>query len=485
MAEIRLALDRASVRRVDPETGHLHVSSTPISISAVNPYRGNEIPGWEDLGLDASRVYKLYRDPDELEKAAKTFDGKPLLITHKPVHADDHPHNIVVGNVGNVVWQPPYLMAGLNIWTKEAIDGIESGGREQLSCGYGYKPVMRSGRTPDGDDYDGVMTSIHGNHCSLVPEGRAGPTVYVHDSALSPTELPKLKEQFLMPKTAVPSRTAAMAQGALMVYARSRLAQDKKLDLNPLFKGVTAQNLKAKAPAIAAAFDAQIRPVLATDADMDQADVQAIVEQVAEVVAERADLIAAEVEAPAGSMDPDATTDADDAELRAMLKAKGYSDAEMDMICAKTMPMTSSAPTMDAEAKTAEMKAATDAAVKMATKGMISKEAMDAAIAAAVTVASDSALQHQRALRDAEAHVRPAVGALVAQDSAEGVFRAALKALNVAGVDALPEAALKPVFDAHATAKLGPAKLRPMAQDGALKPKTFDEMFPNTGRLRG
>src|SRR5579862_8609041 len=94
-----IALDRSSARRVDAD-GHMHVELSNISKSAVNPYYGREIPGFRELGLDGDRVYRVYRDPKELEQAAKSFAGKPLLLHHKPVSSEDHPSELVVGSVG-------------------------------------------------------------------------------------------------------------------------------------------------------------------------------------------------------------------------------------------------------------------------------------------------------------------------------------------------------------------------------------------------
>jgi hypothetical protein len=178
-----IAMDRASVRRIDDD-GHLFVEITPISKANVCPYRGSEIPGAEELGLDPDRIYNLYRDPKELEKAAKSFEGKPLLLIHKPVSAEDHPREITIGSVGNgVKFRAPFLMAPLNIWDGEAIDLIESERQKELSCGYRYAVDMTPGETPDGESYDGVMRDIHGNHVALVEEGRAGPDVAVGDDA--------------------------------------------------------------------------------------------------------------------------------------------------------------------------------------------------------------------------------------------------------------------------------------------------------------
>ena len=81
-----LAFDRASVRTIDQD-GHLHVAESNISMAAINPYMGREIPDWRELGLDPDKVYQLFRDFFELVKGAKTFDGKSLLFWHKPTDA--------------------------------------------------------------------------------------------------------------------------------------------------------------------------------------------------------------------------------------------------------------------------------------------------------------------------------------------------------------------------------------------------------------
>src|SRR5882757_7615397 len=82
------ALDRASARSYDVD-GQLHVDVCNISKATVNPYYGREIPDSEALGLDPNKVYRLYRDPVELEKAAPTFMRKQLLDDHIAVSVDD------------------------------------------------------------------------------------------------------------------------------------------------------------------------------------------------------------------------------------------------------------------------------------------------------------------------------------------------------------------------------------------------------------
>jgi 8-oxo-dGTP pyrophosphatase MutT (NUDIX family) len=181
-AVLTIALDRDSVREMDRD-GRMKVEVTHLSKACVNPYIGKEIPGWQELGLDPSRIYKLLRDPEELRRAAPTFNGIQLLKEHKPVSARDHQMYDIVGTTGSeAAFDEPYLDNSLFVWTQEGIDLIESERQQELSCGYHYKPDMTPG-TYEGEAYDGVMRDIVGNHVALVKAGRAGPEVMVGDSA--------------------------------------------------------------------------------------------------------------------------------------------------------------------------------------------------------------------------------------------------------------------------------------------------------------
>ncbi|TPL99817.1 DUF2213 domain-containing protein [Mesorhizobium sp. B2-3-10] len=174
-------MDRNSVRVFDQD-GHLRVEMTPISKANVCPYYGREIPAFEALGLDPERVFRLYRNAEELAKAAPSFVGKPLLLKHIPVSAKEHPREAVVGALGDAVeFHAPYLMAPLSIWDGAAIALIESDRQKELSSSYRYRADMTPG-TLAGESYDGVMRDISANHVALVEEGRAGPDVVVGDS---------------------------------------------------------------------------------------------------------------------------------------------------------------------------------------------------------------------------------------------------------------------------------------------------------------
>jgi|ERR1039458_1456709 hypothetical protein len=180
-----LAFDRAAAgARTFDADGRLHVAGSNISRAAVNPYRGDEIPEYESLGLDPSKIYYLLRDPAELEKAAPTFEGVQLLSEHVPVAANDHRPEVVVGAVSNPVFEFPFLKADLVVWASAAIDGIESGGKADLSAAYRYRCILEPG-TYEGVPFDARMVDLVGNHCSLVADGRVAGAV-VGDAALMP-----------------------------------------------------------------------------------------------------------------------------------------------------------------------------------------------------------------------------------------------------------------------------------------------------------
>lgn len=174
-----------SLREFD-EDGRLKVISSNISKETINPYYGKEIPDYQKLGLDADKIYKIYRPGKELQKAADSFNGVQIVSVHTPVSADDPQKELVIGTTGtDAVFEKPFLKNSLFFWDAEAIGMIEAadknlGGAKQLSCGYAFDAVMEPGEF-NGESYDGYMTNIVGNHVALVERGRAGSDVKVSD----------------------------------------------------------------------------------------------------------------------------------------------------------------------------------------------------------------------------------------------------------------------------------------------------------------
>lgn len=182
MTARNMAFDiKSSVRHKD-KNGYLHVDISNITKEQIAPYYGDEIPKWQEYGLDPQKIYYLYRPAEELKKAAPTFNGIPLAFEHHEMNADHMPKEYIIGNLGtDAEFKAPYLVNSLVITDGEAIDAIERGEYKELSAAYLYTLVMEGGMH-DGEHYDGYMTDIAGNHVALVREGRAGPDVAVADS---------------------------------------------------------------------------------------------------------------------------------------------------------------------------------------------------------------------------------------------------------------------------------------------------------------
>lgn len=474
--KVRLALDRAAVQesfRTKDNDGHLHISSTPISKSNVCPYFGREIINWRALGLDADRVYKLYRDPEELERSADTFSGKPLMMGHWETDADNHDHLNTVGGTRSVYWKPPYLMTALDVWPGPAITKIESDEAAELSAAYRYRADMTPGRTPEGEVYDGVMRDIDGSHVAFVPRGRAGRDVRAWDSA------PITFKEFIM-NTAKLSPAAAQTRGALAVYLRPKLAIDAAIDFDPFLKGVKTKGYKSSIPGIVLGVMRATKGKLAQDADIE--DVAEVIEALAEILPPDAEAeVKAAVEGAEGETGGEVTEDDDD-QLRALLKAKGLSDEEIDAIIAKGAPA-AAADEKDDDKKDKAMDAAmVQARIREATKGMVPKTAMDREIAAAKADAIRETTAHINGISDARRRVAPWVGELAMDfDSVEAVERKACDVLGIAHNGKHPDA-LMDIISAKPKAGERSREAAPRTAMDAAAAKGFDERF-GTSRI--
>ncbi|WP_256972412.1 DUF2213 domain-containing protein [Eikenella corrodens] len=217
---LSIAQDR-SLRSYDQD-GRLHVESSNISKATVNPYYGSEIPNYQQLGLEPKKVYYLLRDPEELKKAAPTFNNLPLLSKHIPVSADEPQKEVIAGTTGSdTVFEDGYLKCSLAVWDAEAIAGIESGEQVELSSAYHYTADMTAGEF-EGRHYDGVMRDIVGNHVALVDVGRAGRDVVVSDA-----------DPFYERKT---MKLKAGAKARIQAAVQPLLAQDAELSPDELLQ---------------------------------------------------------------------------------------------------------------------------------------------------------------------------------------------------------------------------------------------------------
>lgn len=418
-----LAFDRQSVRSYDAD-GRLHVAQTNISKANVNPYYGEEIPNYAELGLDPAKIYNLWRDPVELEKAAASFANMPLQLKHVHQKASDPQQDLIVGSVGSPVFEFPYLKASLCVWNEEGIAAVETETMVELSSSYHYAADMTPGTTPDGEPFDGRMTNIAGNHVALVESGRAGRDVVVADSALaSPNPLPPKQELPAMKPTKL-----GLALKLALSAASPKIAQDSSL-------GALVGQAKKKA------FDkkAVLVKLLAMDSEIDTGQLDAIIDAIIGVEEDP------EPQTPITAMAGD-EGDPKHAEVMDFLKGKGMADDDLENV--KGMLGKISAP---------------DAAKDEDPDDSMSKEDVSTAMD---SMRKDLTKQF-RDLETAKAAVRGTVGDVIGMDSAAGVYRFALDHLKIDHKD-MPDAGLGSLYKVASDRPSAPVAVNHLAHDSAI-----------------
>lgn len=369
-----LAFDRASVRSMDAD-GRMRVAVSNISKANVCGYFGREIPGADKLGLEPDRLYQLLRDPQELKKAAPTFNSLPLLDEHVPVTADDPQKNKVVGSTGtDAEFDGEYLKNSLVVWDSAAIAGINTGEQKELSAAYRYVADMTPG-VYQGVPYDGVMRQIVGNHVALVSVGRAGADVVVGDSL--PMELQPMK---------IKKGMTSVVNAALCGHLLPKIALDE-----------------APIPRIKA---------LVAKADTVEKLAQDTAEEFEGAGLDSGDLVKLLRMALAAAEGSQTAEDEDDPEAE---QAQQPDEAGPDE---DTPPAEDEEDEQEAKQKAEALQ-----------NGEAEKPAMDAAAIAAKAEAR--AMAKFTAIRKAERAVAPLVGEVAAMDSAEAVYRFAMDSVGI------------------------------------------------------
>lgn len=484
-----IVFDRGSVsvREYDAD-GRLHVELTNISKANVCPYQGREIPNYKDLGLDANKIYKLLRHPDELKKAVDSFNGVQVLKKHVPVSAEDHKPYDTVGATGtDAVFEPPYLKNSLVVWAKDAIDDILSAEKKELSCAYRYTPDMTPG-TYQGEAYDGVMRDIVANHVALVQTGRAGHDVMVGDEALDDTTIyDRFEQQFDQEfghkeKVTMAHAAQSAVRGALAAHIIPRLAKNEKLDPSVL-DGITSANFAEKLPELEKA----LAPKLAKDASIRGAGTI---------------LLALDEACPEPmKKGEDEWEDDDEEEKKKKKEAKDKKAKDEENMGVRGSEKTAKDEDDETEEERKERmkKRADDKKAKDAKRARDEEEddkkkekAMDERIQTEVKkgmkIASDEATRIQREIRDAERAVRPYVGELtIAFDSAEEVYRTALRAMpgvDQKAIDGVHASALKIILEMQPKpgTQVRNAGTSHLAQDSNGR-NSFFEMFPDAAKI--
>jgi hypothetical protein len=272
------------------------------------------------------------------------------------------------------------------------------------------------------------------------------------------------------------TRKAVLLQGALMANLAPKLAQDAKLNLTPILKGVTHKNFDAKRGGIVSAIKLATDGKLAKDAD----------------IGDLADLLDtfSDVEPAEDDMDPNAavpvTKPSDEDKSARMKEFLADKLSEDDMAAFDAMmgeegdpedKDDEDAPAMDDDEDKEDDKAMDEDEDEKEKKDMVDKTAMDSAIKAAVAKVRRDA----REVEVAREAVRPYVGKLsIACDTGAEVYKAALASMKVDITDVHPSA-----YGAILRNLPLPGKhsAEPVVAMDAQASESYAKRFPDAGRL--
>lgn len=166
--------ERISPHMTDTPEGFLICHDVPIGRTGEMEYMAREL----QLDGDPERIVRVTREEDEIfsQAALASFEGKPVTDGHPPERvAPENCSAYAKGHLQNVRRGGDLILADLHITDPGLISEVKNGVKREVSCGYTctYEPF--------GDGYR--QKDIRGNHVAVVPKGRAGRHVAIHDSA--------------------------------------------------------------------------------------------------------------------------------------------------------------------------------------------------------------------------------------------------------------------------------------------------------------
>lgn len=154
--------------------GFLVCRDVPVARTGPQQYLAREM----QLDGDPEQLITVNRNPEDVFEATTlaSLEGKPVTDGHPPENVGPENYSAYMkGTVRNVRRDGEHIVADLIIYDPCLANEIETGAKREVSCGYTCNYV------PDGAGYK--QTHIRLNHVAVVPKGRAGHEVAIHDAA--------------------------------------------------------------------------------------------------------------------------------------------------------------------------------------------------------------------------------------------------------------------------------------------------------------
>lgn len=166
------------------QNGYLKAKARLARVGVLN-YLGAELGL---TGEDASKIIKVYKPADVILGHMQDYNGLDITFQHPKEYISPKNYrnsNVVVGVVtsNGMIDEgyKDYVTCDILIKDEDAIKYVNAGCVE-MSLGATSSLSFTKGKTPDGLDYDAIVTSQKLNHVAIVPSGRAGSVARILDS---------------------------------------------------------------------------------------------------------------------------------------------------------------------------------------------------------------------------------------------------------------------------------------------------------------
>jgi len=152
--------------------------------------RGGNVQSYigAEVGMADRAVVRVYRPAEEVfaRKAIATYARKPITLGHPDggVSAETW-KDLAVGEIDrDVMRDGDFVSVPLLFRDATAIAALQADGApRQLSMGYDASITFEDGVTPDGENYDALMSEFRMNHVAVVPTARGGSELRIGDGA--------------------------------------------------------------------------------------------------------------------------------------------------------------------------------------------------------------------------------------------------------------------------------------------------------------
>jgi hypothetical protein len=237
---------KISDHREETPEGFLIARDTVLARSGWQTYAVKDLPqdSARDMGVNMSNPHAdidLYRRPEDVfrPETLASFEGKPIADGHPPNDIDPNNFNDYArGHIQNVRKGKEPLDSGdwpmigdVHITAEPLLSKVRNNQVRELSLGYDYAIEK------DGDRI--CQTDIIGNHCAVVPKGRAGNEASIGDSAPEPTSSPPISS------IAPPANNPEIKRAATSKTSTAVLTNKEKKPVADIRKNLLGRMLKA------------------------------------------------------------------------------------------------------------------------------------------------------------------------------------------------------------------------------------------------